>query len=106
MSKLDISKLFKIDVTTLYNYIKIGEELGVCSLKSDYMKNRKSNCKCIINITTGDIFESLSECEKKSMELYGVKMVADNISKNIKNNKTYKGFKFKFISWEEYYENK
>lgn len=28
------------------------------------------------------------------------------ISKNIKNNKTYKGFKFKFISWEEYYENK
>ena len=29
-----------------------------------------------------------------------------NISKNIKNNKTYKGFKFKFISWEEYYENK
>lgn len=100
----DMAENFHISYTTFNRYMKQGNKLNWCNYnKKDNYKNtykvmKSPRSKAIEVVETGDIFESASELEKKSEELYGIKFNHTHVSMvcSGKQNK-HKGFHFKYV---------
>lgn len=93
MQMKDIAKKFKIHHLTLIKYLKIGKNLNLCDYDANHQK------KPIIVIETGDIFESIMECERQSENKYGVKLSNKGISNVLKGRcNHYKGFHFEYVN--------
>ena len=104
---LDLSKIFKIGRSTIINYLKKGAKLGWCKydpkiemrksgLKSGKSKGRK--VEIFKNNKSLGIFNSCNELERKSKELFQVKLLNQAIC-DVCNGKIkhYKGYTFKYI---------
>jgi hypothetical protein len=103
----DIVKLMRLSDNTIRNYLKIGNKHGWCNYNADEelekrnILNRKIKSKKIEvfkdNISLG-IFESVRELVSRSLELFGVKVDAGNISKVCNGErKHHQGLVFKFV---------
>lgn len=88
----------------ILKYLKLGTKLGWCIYNSkDEMK--KSGSKQgfssgipLICKSNGIIFNSLADCERKSEELFGVKLLNGELSAVCLGKKPqYKGYKFEYI---------
>lgn len=104
---IDLKEAFKLTRTTIIRYLKKGTKLGWCeynpkeeSFKGSN-KSGKTNGKKVEIFKNGKglgIFESCAELERRSEELFGVKLLANAISEVCNNKKSkYKGFTFKYI---------
>lgn len=85
----------KEDFWKFYDYKINNIEFNMKNIDNSkyHVRNKKIKCK-----TTGDIFRSQSECERKSEELFGIKMCQSMISKACRFNKSYKGYDFEFCN--------
>lgn len=100
----DMAEYFNISYTTFNRYLTQGNKLNWCNYdKKDNYKNtykviNNPKIKAIKVIETGDIFESASELERRSEELYGVKFNHSHISMVCSGKqKKHKGFHFKYV---------
>ena len=98
ISTSNLKKIFPVKDWALLSYLKKGTELGWCNY--DPKKEIKSNSKKI-KIFKNNIllkeFDCISDLEKQSEELYGVKLRRETIYKKTKNNQEYKGFTFEYV---------
>ncbi|EKS4345126.1 hypothetical protein QB607_003130 [Clostridium botulinum] len=103
-----LSKKFNISKKTIKEYLKKGNKLGWCEynpkeeMRKSAIKCNRNKCKQIEIINkNGDIlgiFESCNDLERKSEELFGIKLNNNNISAVCRGEqKTHKGFIFKYI---------
>lgn len=93
----DIANTFKISTVTLMNYLKKGNEFNWCN----YIAKSKSVKTPIKVVETGDVFNSISECSRKSKKLYNVNLLVGGISKVLNGRvSNYKGFHFEYINKE------
>ena len=91
-----VCDLFSIDVTTLNKYLKIGNEIGWCHYIFDGNRKRIGIYKD--NEIVG-IFQSIHELDRKSEELFGVKLLYPNISSACRGKlDKYKNFTFNFLN--------
>lgn len=99
-----IAKHFNISTNTLRNYLKIGNELGLCNyIKNEHKQSWRSTIKPIAvydsnNMLMG-VYKSAEQLEK---ELVNLKLYKSSVFRAAKNNKMYKGYFFKFITKDEY----
>lgn len=105
LSTTQVGEVFNMSRGTILDYLKRGNDIGICTydphkelIKNAY-KNGKNNGKQVEIFKDGKSlgkFESAIELEKKSEELFNIKLYSQNIVKvcNGKLNK-YKGFTFK-----------
>lgn len=103
----EVADNFGLDKNTIRSYYKKGNELGLCDYNKEYEskkgreKARKSKCKSIDMFEDEKYigrFESSYDIERKSLDLFGVKLFNTNITQVCKGiRKTYKGFTFKYI---------
>ena len=107
MSRLDVSNHFSIHITTLYNYLKIGKDVGwvkndiektiLNSLQSNHPKSKKI---IVSDIESGNVlyeFKSKNLCSKVLSRLNGITYSNGSISYAIKNNNgLYKNYIFNY----------
>lgn len=100
----EITEKLKLSSSTIRNYLKKGSKIQLCN----YKPNLKGSSKCYqtLCMTTGKLFSSVSEIERVSEEIFGVKLLNSMLSETCNGkHKSYKGFKFKYIkdlTLEEY----
>ena len=105
-STKEIANIKKLGRNTITRWLNKGKKLGWCDydaeeemIKSNRLnsvKNIESNSTPIICITTGHIFKSVKECERQSLEVFGVQLFSGNISMVCSGEKeSYKGYVFK-----------
>lgn len=99
----DIARKFNIGKTTLSRYLHKGVELNWCSYngKLEMKKSGKRHCKKVeifkYGISLG-IFESLTELENQSEELFGVKLLQTKIGSVCNGKrKQHKGYTFAYV---------
>ena len=92
----------KISMPTLYEYLYIGEELGLCSyIRND--PNRIRNSKPIAMYDSQMNLVGVYKSSKQISELFPeLDLKHRQIRNCATNNKTYKGYIFKFATYEEY----
>ena len=96
----DISKLMNMDRQTLRKYFKKGNKIGWCYYNAEEeSKKGIANSKIVWSQDKNILFKSISDCERQSLKLFGVKITSASISA-VCNNKQIetKGYQFKFIS--------
>ena len=103
----DLEKVFKLSSGAVRNYLKKGTKLGWCDysskeeLRKSVGKNGKSTGKKVEILKNGKslgTFASSHELERRSKELYQVKLLQGNISAVcLGKRKSYKGYQFKYI---------
>lgn len=106
----EIGVLMKLSIPTIIKYLRVGNELYWCNYDANkIMKENgkrlgeKSNKKPIMCITNGQVFESATDCEKRSIDIFKIHLNQTGISAVcLGNAKSYKKLKFKFITKEEY----
>lgn len=99
MSTKIIADIVGYHYSTISTWLKKGTKLGWCdyNAKEEREKVYNKNSKPIRCITTGDVFKSLSECEKLSLEVFGIKLNTSNLYKVcVGQIKQYKGLVFKY----------
>ena len=105
----EISKIMKMNYTTIIDYLKQGAILGLCNYSVDLAieirntknadKLKKIFCKPIICLNDNTIFESATECERQSLNIFGFKIDRRQIKKICDGEKdNYKGLRFKFYN--------
>ncbi|HAT4302323.1 TPA: hypothetical protein I9089_002430 [Clostridium perfringens] len=103
----DLAKIFNLDRCTINRYLKKGTKLGWCEYdpRKEKIKSALKNsslCKKKVEIFKDNqslgVFESYKELAKQSEELFGVKLLSQNISSVCAGRlDSYKGFAFKHI---------
>ena len=97
----DLSKLMKINRTSIKKYLAKGRDFGLCNydeheertLKCEKMYTKTSKkVEIFKNGISLGVFDSCCELERKSLELFGVKLTNSRISLSARNGKEYKGF--------------
>lgn len=98
----DIAKHFKISMGTMYSYLHIGEELGLCTyVRAD--SNRIKNSKPVSIMDLDGNLIGIYKSAKVIEELFPEKGFKHrSIRKYATNGRPYKGYMFKFVSFEEY----
>ena len=92
MKIVDMADNLNISYNTFVNYLKTGNNFGWCS----YDINRRG--RKIKVVETGDIFESITDCSRKSEEIYGVKFTISGINNVINGGrKHHKNYHFECI---------
>lgn len=107
----DLARVFNLDKTSIIKYLKKGTKLGWCLYdgKEEMSKcasriagNNKKGVSVYKNEMLLGMFSSCSELERKSEELFGIKMISSEISSRLNPNdkkgkymKPYKGFTLK-----------
>ena len=96
----DVAKIMKLSNSSIYNYLKKGDNISLCSYIPNEKMRNISNCKPVEifkdDISLG-IFSSVGELELKSEELFGVKLDCGNISKVCNGErKHHQGYTFKY----------
>lgn len=99
---VDIAKHFNISIYTLREYLHVGERLGLCN----YVRNNPDRLRISKPIAIYDknnnivgIYSSAKQLEKNLSEL---KLYKSSVFRAAQNNKQYKGYLFKFVTYEEY----
>ena len=110
MTTTQIGKIMRLDRHTILSYLKRGTKLGWCDYNVEnemvlVKENRINNCKKSLSkpismfkdgIWLRD-FESITECSKRSEELFGVKLYDGNIHKVLKGKRSHHGgFTFQY----------
>lgn len=106
VNTLQISKIVKLNRSTVTRYLKQGAKLGWCNYneKEESLKGSKlirKPLEIFKNGTSLGIFESASELSRQSEELFGVKLNhrhISNVCNGYENRKQHKGFTFKYIA--------
>ena len=99
----DLSFIFNCSKNTIITYLKIGNKYRWCTYdtKEEMKKNGSSTKKNIEIFMHGEylgVFDSATELERQSEELFGIKLNKKNISAVcLGNQKTHKGFTFKYV---------
>lgn len=98
----DIASHFGISKGTIYSYLYIGEDLGICKyIRAD--SNRSKNSKPVAMYTIdGDIIGVFKSAKVIEESFPDKDFKHRNIRQSIQDNKTYKGYVFKFATFEEY----
>lgn len=98
----EIAKHFHISMGTMYNYMYVGEELGLFKyVRNDPKRIKNSKPVAMYNLDMNfiGIFKSAKEIE---LNFPDEEFNHRSIRKHIQNNKPYKGYIFKFVTFEEY----
>jgi Mn-dependent DtxR family transcriptional regulator/very-short-patch-repair endonuclease len=103
----DIAQKYNIGRDTVRSYLKKGSELGWCSYNSEeeikvgrknLIPNKNIKVEVFKDGISYGIFNSVSELEDKSEEIFGVKFVKGVLYRACRGErKTYKGYTFKYI---------
>ena len=103
----EISKKFNLSKSTINSYLKFGNSTGLCEydpvkacsqngIKQGHIQGIR-NGKAINVYKDGNFmgrFRSMSELERVSIDLFGIKLIQSRISYSIKNKNVYHGFTF------------
>jgi hypothetical protein len=106
--------------TTIQKWLQYGNELNWCNYdkEKETIKNYENSVnrnkinyskpvEIFKNNTSLGVFLSAPELERKSMELFGIRLINSNIGLVCKGRqKHHKGYTFKYISKEEYEKRK
>lgn len=100
----DIMNQVNLSKSTVWKYLKQGNYFGIIKYdpkkekKDGYERLKNKISKQIMCIETGRVFKSITECEIKSLEVFGVKLDSSMISSVCNGRyKHHKGYNFKFI---------
>lgn len=105
MSINDICVIVGKSIAVVREYLKKGAKLGWCDYDPKEEIEKSSRLQGVANrrqvsiFKNGNklgIFPSCAELSRQSEKLFGVKLHANNISRNCRDNKTYKGFTFMY----------
>lgn len=101
----EIGEIMKLERHTIYQYLKKGSRLKWCDYEEQKLNRnahkqaKKEWNKPIICLETGKKFNSASECERVSLNVFGVKLIHSMISMVCTGKRQqYKGYHFKFSS--------
>ena len=112
-----IANLMHISRTTARKYLKIGASIGWCDYVAEEARKatsvlcgeklKKFQEKCVAVYLNGElinIFKSAIELERRSLEVFGVKISQSTVSCHCRNllNKTRNGYTMRFITRDEY----
>jgi len=104
----EIIQTFKLSEYSISKYLTIGNNLGWC-IYNPQLSRKISAERMVINrsnkvlcIEKDIVFLHVKELENLSMKIFGFKLERRGVSRSCKNNNTYKGYYFKYISTEEY----
>lgn len=116
LTTTDISKVFNLGKSTIRIYLKQGNILGWCNynpkeeLKKTTSKNNKSTGKPVEIFKDSKslgIFENCHELERRSEDLFGVKLLNNAISRVCNGKQSHHhSFTFSYITKEEYNKRK
>ena len=107
-STVEIAKIMKLSKSTIQKYLNRGVKLNWCDYNAknvkitngniNVLKASEQNKKKVLCLNNNQIFESVTDASKKSLEILGININSKYIS-YICNGKrdNYKGYKFKFI---------
>lgn len=111
----DLVNKFNLSKSTVHRYLKKGAEIGWCNYDAEEesrkrnSKGGKYKSKPIKMFKDGicvGVFKSIKDLDRRSEILFNTKLHNSNISAVCLNKRSsYKGFTFKYISKEEYYES-
>ena len=100
----DIGEIMNYHYSTINRWLKQGNKFGWCNYNPKEEKVKvgkfigKINCKPIICIETNQVFESATDCARKSFEIFGTHFDNGNISKVCNGQKNnVEGYTFKYI---------
>jgi len=97
----EISKVTGLEKSTVKKYINKGLKMGWNNYdaKLEHIKSADKNRPQfkVMCIETGDIFNSYHDLDRKSEDIFGIKLDFRGISVACINNKPYKGFNFKRV---------
>lgn len=100
----DVAKHFNICVDTLRNYLRIGEELGLCHYIRNNPDRIRTSKPIAIYDCDGNIIEICSSAKQVEENFAELKLYKSSVFRAAQNNKPYKGYIFKFVTYEEYQE--
>lgn len=96
----EISKTMNLCKDTISKYLTQGKQLSWCNYNAqeEIVKGRKKSKKGnkIICVENKMIFKSLTECERQSFEIFGVKLHRQYIANSCITNKSYHELHFKY----------
>lgn len=93
-STKEIGKIMKLHDHTICNYLKKGILQSLCNYNPE---NEKGNSKSIICTNNKIMFKSIIECERKSLEVFGIKLHKEYIREVLSGKRdNYKGFSFQY----------
>lgn len=97
-STTDLRRIFKLDISTIIEYLKQGTKLKWCNYNPNSIQYKSKQVEIFKDETSLGKFESYHDLERQSEELFGVKLFYQNIAL-VCNGKyrQYKGFTFKYI---------
>lgn len=92
-----VGEIFKLSKVSIRNYLNKGVELGWCEYEPK--KEIKKCKKIIVYLPNGEIklFNSCYEIEKKSKEIFHIRLLQESIRNACRSKKSYKGYQFKYI---------
>lgn len=96
----ELAKQFKVDPTTIVDYLNTGNSCGLCKYDGKYESKKNQSKKVIVSVDGVDIrtFNSIRELERLSNEIFGKKFVQSSISKACNGiSNPYKGYGFRYI---------
>jgi len=97
----ELANRYKLSVSTIYRYLKIGKNFGWCS--HDDLRKLKAGrtSRKIYCVENNMFFKSASAIQKNSLELFGISMLANGIRECCRGECIdYKGYHFKYITEE------
>lgn len=98
----EIALHFKISKETLYNYLYVGESLGLCVyIRNDPSRMRNSKPIAMYDLN-GDLIGVFKSAKQIAETFPQKEFQHRSIRKQISRNKPYKGYVFKFATYEEY----
>lgn len=109
----DIAEKLHLHTSTITNYLKTANEIGICNYNSVDSRNNsheifKKNCsgmkaKPIICNENGFVFRSSRQCEIESNKLLGKHLLSQNIRKVLAGERYHTGnFTFSYITRSEF----
>ena len=105
----EIAKLIKVDRVTIVRYLSRGKDIGWCDYdpirisESHLISMSEENCKKVICLTTGEIFNSQTEAENK-YNICGVSSCCRKIYKSVGTHPE-TGEKLIWMFYDEYLTN-
>ena len=110
LTTTEVSKIFNICKHTTRSYLKKGTKFGWCNynpeeeIKSNNIKNKikcnrfKKKVEIFKNGVSLGVFDSMTELERKSEELFGIYLNHSNIAHVcVGKSNSYKGFHFSYV---------
>lgn len=112
----EISEIYKLTSTSVYNYLHKADNMGIINFdynksnrmrskngQSTYYQNHSTPIKCVEN---GYYFGSLVLIELNSEKIFGKKMLKSCIYTALKNGKQTYGYTFKYVPRKEFNHQK